>query len=342
MKSKYFLFSLLLTFSFIAQILSAYDLRKTNQNFILEEKKIEIPGYPTAYNASIVPWNEKYLMSFKVKNPKIRYISKIAIVILDENFTPISTPQIVDTRVNLPKVPSKSEDARLVNINNHVYVIYNDNLQAVQTFGTYRHIFVAELDYTNGKFSLKNTLALDRFPGAKTAQPKQKNWSPFDYKGELYLIYSISPERIFKPDLSFGKCAEVAHNDPFSVKSPKGWKWGVFRGGTPAILVDGQYISFFHTRQYVKDNSDIEYWLMGAYTFDSEPPFNMRKASPEPIITGDFWTWQNKFILYPMGIFADDNYIWISYGKNNNEIWIAKMDKQKLLDSLVPVIQNKP
>ena len=41
------------------------DLDKAYDGLVLEEKQIEIPGYPHAFNASIVRWNGSLLMSFR-------------------------------------------------------------------------------------------------------------------------------------------------------------------------------------------------------------------------------------------------------------------------------------
>ncbi len=44
-----------------------------------------------------------------------------------------------------------------------------------------------------------------------------------------------------------------------------------------------------------------------------------------------------KHAVYPGGFVYDDNYIWVVYGKADCQVWIMKMDKKALLDSLSTV-----
>jgi len=88
------------------------------------------------------------------------------------------------------------------------------------------------------------------------------------------------------------------------------------------------------------DQEALHYFI-GAYTFDLEPPFAIRKMSPEPIIGHHFYKretyipyWKPVRVVFPCGFIFDKDYIWISYGRQDHEIWVVKLDKQGLLDSL--------
>ena len=41
--------------------------------------------------------------------------------------------------------------------------------------------------------------------------------------------------------------------------------------------------------------------------------------------------------VFPAGILIDNDFIWISYGRQDHEIWIAKLDKKALIESLTPL-----
>lgn len=43
------------------------------------------------------------------------------------------------------------------------------------------------------------------------------------------------------------------------------------------------------------------------------------------------------FVAFPCGFFLSGDDIYLSYGKDDYEMWIAKIGKRELLDSLVPV-----
>ncbi len=86
---------------------------------------------------------------------------------------------------------------------------------------------------------------------------------------------------------------------------------------------------------------------MGAYTFSASPPFEITKISQEPIVGQNFYDgeyykpyWVPVRCIFPCGFIIEDLYIYISYGRQDHEIWIAKLDKKALLMSLVPVDCN--
>ncbi len=74
------------------------------------------------------------------------------------------------------------------------------------------------------------------------------------------------------------------------------------------------------------------------------PPFAITAISPEPLISDSFVNvslgWAYKvidYITFPMGFVFDDDFIYLSYGKNDRDGWIAKFNKTGLLNSLKPV-----
>lgn len=93
------------------------------------------------------------------------------------------------------------------------------------------------------------------------------------------------------------------------------WDWGILRGGSPALEVDGQYLAFFHSpKEMVTANSRGEkslHYFMGAYTFSLEPPFAIEKMSLEPIIAKGFYKhtgfkpyWHPVRAIFPVVIFS--------------------------------------
>ena len=88
----------------------------------------------------------------------------------------------------------------------------------------------------------------------------------------------------------------------------------------------------------------MAHYFMGAYAFSLAPPFEITQISPEPIIGKGFYIgkvynpyWKPVKVVFPCGFIFDDKYIWVAYGKQDHEIWIAKIDKNGLLKSLNPV-----
>ncbi len=316
------------------------DLQTWVQDFILETKQIEIPGYPDAFNPSIIRWNGSLLMSFRAYNPQTGATNPFALVWLDENFEPISTPQVFELPSYNPILPSKQQDPRLIAVGNRLLAVYN-NISADVTQMEMRRMFVVEFFYDGAQFTAGEPECLAEYEWKKEWR-YEKNWVPFEYEGELLLSYDINPHRVVRPIFGTNACETVA-----STETEFQWDFGYLKGGTQALRDGDLYLSFFHSwinMPSVQSNGkNICHYLMGAYTFQAEPPFALTAVSPMPIVAKDFYeppyhkTWKPMRCVFPAGILIDNDFIWISYGRQDHEIWIAKLDKKALIESLTPL-----
>jgi predicted GH43/DUF377 family glycosyl hydrolase len=322
------------------------DLEEMSQSFVLETRRIEIPGHPYAFNPSMIRWNDRILMSFRIlPGNRKSFSSLIGVIWLDANFNPVSEAQILDLRASQPDTPSRAEDARLVAVGQRLYMVYDDNVDPKVTKGGFR-LYVAELITVGSKVFPINIDCMASFEG-ESKSIREKAWVPFDYRGNLLLAYSLMPHRIFKPLLGRSSCETIAQSS-----GAIDWDLGILRGGTPALFgvsKDDEYLAFFHSSRDLatlhSNGKEILHYFMGAYTFESEPPFAIKKISPEPIIGKNFYRgetyqpyWKPISAVFPCGYIADGDFLWICYGRQDHETWIAKLDKKGLLNSLIPVL----
>jgi predicted GH43/DUF377 family glycosyl hydrolase len=317
------------------------DLESYPQDFIVETKEIHIPGFPKAYNPSIVRWKDSILLSFRTRNEQGISTFQIGLVWLDRDFNPISAPQILNIPKRLPTSPHMYQDPRLIVVNDQLYMFFSNLIDKDPNEREIRRMFFTEILYDGNDFTVLPPTCLTNFEG-ESKQRWEKNWAPFDYMGHILFAYGIVPHRIlcYRDD---GSCCDTFCNTHSHIE----WDWGALRGGTPPLLDQNQYIGFFHscknltTRQ--SQGRNITHYFFGAYTFSPTPPFAITHISPHPIIAKDFYTgpvhntWKPLRVVFPCGQILDDNYVYISYGRQDHECWIAKLDKKKLLDSLVPV-----
>ncbi len=318
------------------------DLEKDRQDFVIETKKIEIPGFPFAFNVGITKWNNCNLMSFRdIPNPKKSFESNLGLVIVDDDFFPISKPQLIELRFE-SMIPCRAEDARLIVVGEKLYMVYSDNGEPAISKGGFR-VYLCEILYLDGHFYAENIRCLLDFDG-ENRNIREKNWVPFEYEENLFLAYSILPHRILKPLLETNICETIC-----STLSKISWKWGDLRGGTPALPINQEsYLSFFHssipmTTVHSK-GKNISHYFIGAYLFSRIPPFTITHVSQTPIIGKNFYHgemykpyWKEICAVFPCGFIQDDQYIWIVYGRQDHEAWVAKLDKEQFLNSLVSV-----
>ena len=319
-------------------LLLIFPLQAEDIPIILNSKQIIMPNCPGAFNPSLTKLEEGgFLLVFRYCPDRINegWVSYIGVVRLNEVFEPVSEPQLLSVRRKNSKTPSQSEDARIFSYFGRHFVFFNDNLEIKDpSFGQRRDIYLAELLDDHGHFSLSSPMKLIH-DTKYNEKWWQKNWMPFEWNQRLLLVYSIDPHEIIDPNFIEGIC------HPFYTTSPAiPWYWGDLRGGTPAILVDNQYLSFFHSSLKIASDASfgMEMWhyFMGAYAFSPEPPFQITHISPEPIIGKGFYTHSNseKRVIFPSGCIYRDPYIYVSYGKDDKEMWIATIDKDALMKSL--------
>lgn len=314
-----------------------YDIDKlTEENkprIVISTKKLSFSSCYDAFNPSFIKTEDGYLLTFRhLPDPLQPWLSNIYIVKLDDSFEEVSVPQVLDTRrYNKLGIPSQSEDARIFAFNESIYIIYNDNIEQINpSLLQRRDIYIAEVLEEGNKFVLSKPIKLYHSIFYNT-QSWQKNWSPFVYNDSLLFIYSLRPHEVIHADLNSGICVELKKTPSLFT-----WNMGDPRGGTPALLVDGEFLTFFHSQIFTKSSVSKEiarhHYFMGAYTFSAEPPFMITRYTPSPIIGKKFYTEStaDKRVIFPGGFIVAEPYIYLVYGKDDREIWIAVIDKKEL------------
>ncbi|HSX04017.1 MAG TPA: hypothetical protein VLG76_04750 [Rhabdochlamydiaceae bacterium] len=198
-------------------------------------------------------------------------------------------------------------------------------------------MYLSELSYDGVHFMLSKPLKLVHTEKYNT-RLWQKNWCPFVWENTLLITYTINPHEIVYPNLVTGECYPCYETE---VKS--NWEYGELRGSTPAQLIGEEYLSFFHSGKYTSSQAspgyDLWHYYMGAYTFSPDPPFEMTKMTPIPIVAEGFYTQSNheKRVIMPGGFVVSGPSIFVAYGKDDDEVWIAILDRAQLQNALVPV-----
>lgn len=322
----------------VADVSCELDLNKMQQPFVLETKRIHIPGYKDAFNPSIIRWKGKILMSFRSRHPATNTATRVGFVWLDDNFDLTGKPSLLEG----VDEDSYIQDPRLIMIKDQLFMAYSDLIVNPKTNIKKRSMCLCELAYDGKKFSMSNPACFFDFDGDLNNK-FEKNWVPFNYQDVLLLAYSIAPHKIFLPLVKENRCVTIALSADINP-----WSWGILRGGTTALLIDNHhYLAFFHSSIPIATQQSqlvsMPHYFMGAYLFENQPPFGLKKISPTPIVHKDFYTgeahptWKPLKVVFPCGFIFDDEYIWVSYGRQDYEAWIVKFDRAKLLKSLIPV-----
>lgn len=313
--------------TFLGQILS--------EACIVKKRQIKIRDYPNAYNPSLIPYKDGYLLSFryisrcpeKFKNGFRTDLSFIGLARLDKSFkVSEKTVQLLNITSHSSKFSLTAEDARLLNVGSRIFIFFND-IPPLHTAGKFAMYF-GELVEERGVFVLKEPAKPLIYPFAIQVE---KNWSPFSSGDKLYVIYSDQPRVILEVDSNTGYCQEVS-------RTHLNWNWnlGLIRGGTPAYLVNDSFLTFFHSSFPAKISKGRAY-VMGAYIFEKDPPFSVRKMTFRPLGGLIDYTQDNSpKIVFPGGMVVQDDLIHVAWGKADRQIFITTFHKEKLLASMEP------
>lgn len=307
-------------------------------NLLLDVKNLPIRNIYAPYNASIIEKENGYYLLFRydlVTNMHINgFHSKIGMVELDDDLNQTEKEfAILNTKSNY------SEDPRAFKFGEEYYIAYNDYLPNIG--GRRRGIYLAQLN--REKNEIINQRPLEIF-----MNQFEKNWSPFvkvseDTSPKLYFEYQIaSPRKILEKTVNSVKQISRSNlqnsNDLEWVK-----KWGLLRGGTPAQLINGEYLAFFHSS--FRDKSGCYWYVLGAYTFEKNAPFKMTRISPYPILFKGIYDTRpcntaeaRKKVIFPSGFVqarqSEREIFYLSCGENDCAIKILTLDKEALLKSL--------
>lgn len=315
-------------------IFGLIELEESQSDCVLGTRQIFIPNHPTAFNPSIVRWDGKILMSFRTRDAITHQANLIGLIYLDEHFHPKSSPQIIEIAHTDPEI-SYAQDPRLIVINKQLFMVYSDIFKSFPH--NIRRMCIVELFDQKDQFiaGKPHIIRKSDFP----LNSVEKNWVPFEFNQECLLSYSIFPHKVVTLLLGKNKCILTSIDEKTCQ-----WDWGEIRGGTPALQMDHFYLGFFHSSKLVssvESNGNLmHHYFMGAYTFESHYPFRVTRISKTPIIAKNFYkgkehpTWKPLRAIFPCGYITSKKSIWVAYGRQDHEVWIVKLDKQKLLRNL--------
>lgn len=312
-----------------------------SENVLPSVKEISIRNAFAPYNASIIEHNDGFLLFFRYDLVHQMYYNKIHTHIgyaeLDAQMN-----QTDKEFVALNTDSNYSEDPRIFKAGTDFYLIYNDIFENVSE---HRGMHLS-------KFNVESRSLLTKIPIDLKRGPIEKNWAPFvletpDFQTKICFEYNVSqPRQILSIDNPISPSQFNMFEESRKIDDiPWNKKWGPPLCGTPARLVDGEYLSFFHSK--FRDRNGIIWYVMGAYTFEAAPPHRVTKVSPYPILFDGIYDaeYKNtaepcKCVIFPSSFalqkLNNQDLIHLSCGENDSTIKVLTFNKDALLDTLVP------
>jgi len=143
----------------------------------------------------------------------------------------------------------------------------------------------------------------------------QKNWMPLVKDKELYLVYSLDPVVVLKPDLETGVCT-VVHNKPSKNDYTR------IRGGSCFVPYKGNYVAAVHE---VIFRDHRRFYFTRFVQLDRK--FNIFSVS-KPI-----W-FKTKSVEFAAGLAIHDKKVYVTFGLDDSEAYMATLTMQQF-DNLI-------
>jgi len=179
----------------------------------------------SSFNNSILFWRGRILMTYRHQygHPNVLYgYSNVIIAELDDKFKPVGKTKLLI---------ENAQDGRLCILNGGLYCSYSSILG-----GERCHMHICKLDD-----NLNVTFDKHFNPIKNPTKHLEKNWVFCSMDGEIFCVYD------YQPQLTIWRMNEDFEITDTITKDPVVWEFGEVRGGTPPILIDGNFVSIVHS-----------------------------------------------------------------------------------------------
>lgn len=172
-------------------------------------------------------------------------------------------------------------------------------------------------------------------PRPDRASGPEKNWAWFEHENRWHFVYTISPHVVVPISAS-----SVSGTPYWGTQLALPWTHGEPRGGTTPIRVGDEYVCFFHSALMWRKPK--RRYFMGAYTFSVRPPFELKRFTPLPLLTGsehDPRALGGPLVIFPNGaLWEPSTSTWlVVFGVNDEACGWIRIPDDDLQSRLVDV-----
>ncbi len=148
------------------------------------------------------------------------------------------------------------------------------------------------------------------------------------------MVYGANPHVVVEFDQTF-----KVEREHITTQPTLPWKHGEIRGGTPPVLVDDLYWTFFHSSVPWREDGK-RWYVMGAYAFESNPPFAMKRITTKPLLCGsrmDRWAEGKPLVVFACGALFRNGKWLITGGLNDLDSFFVEIPHNELIDLTVEI-----
>ena len=274
------------------------------------------------------------------------------------------------------RIPERIPDARFIRTTDGRYVLVSNRHSEHRPPHIYP-FFMEIHSSSNSTSDVKithgtvNKIYLEDITFIEVNRVDHKNWTPFEFNGEIYFLSSVWPFNVVSVSIHpkkpwIGRMIKLVHQNIDPSSCMKLYSWSPYhhtcRGGSQAIqLSKNKYFSIFHSSGNVTDDDYgiLKTYTMGAYTFEmsidetdnTKVSSRLLSISAIPFIHESWYTgnWSYlpsasgifDYIVFPLTIMLEDeDNLFLVYGKQDEETWVSRFSLSNILSTMIPVNED--
>jgi predicted GH43/DUF377 family glycosyl hydrolase len=270
----------------------------------------------------------RMLMAYRYhpNNPAAPLITRLAICELNttNGATVVGHSQVLE--LPLPSGLESQEDPRLFWHKGHLWLVYTE---AYGYHGTWTCAMrLVRLEQHGGKWVVAHVVPLSY---GDNVGGREKNWQFFSYQDRLMFVYSIKPHVVVEIDDTTGLAL-----GSWITNGIQGWAFGTLSGGTPPVLMHGEYVSVFHSAE--PHRLRTRRYNASVYMFEAEPPFAILRCSKPFVFASEADPFSpdvrgvtDPCVVFPGGaVPAGGNALMLSLGVNDCSSSLLRLNLGKI------------
>lgn len=291
-------------------------------------------GSIKTYNGSIVDNGEDYMLASRYDCKKAMCKTKpmLALQRLNRRLHPMHAPLLANCE--------SCEDARVFKQGHSLRVLFSSSVKHTDSarHKPAKRMYLGRIERQGDRHVVTHKVALE---SPKGPLHTEKNWTPFEHKQKLRLIYELEPMTVITPDEKKGVLSKMSR-----AHVPLRWRYGAVKGGTQAYRYGEHYLTFFYSTQ---KTAAFKHGYIGAMLFSKDAPFKPVKVTQHPIgvsslyqdaseaaVTSSIWRKHHKY-LFPAGFVLHGNTAYVSYSSADKINKVAQIDVKTLVEGMVDI-----
>ena len=300
-------------------------------------------GYVSIFNPTLSECDGRLVIAYRVAG-EVDGLRRIATAVLDDNFQIVpgsATPFSDHIEFALPdELDEVSQtwfaDPRYFRLSDGLWMMWNNG----HVDGVNKQFLVRVTEDGLRPIGKAREILMT---GAR--RKTEKNWSLFEDSQGVWAVYSVTPHRILKVDMSSDSVITCRLTVESAWTAKYSQLYGALRGGAQPLHVGSQFCNLVHSSYLMPEGRE---YVAAVYQFEDKYPFTPTQELVIPIFVPEVLKKSESAnlhdlnpgtsrVVYPSGLVLRGDDVIFSIGINDHEMGIARTSLSAIQAEMTPV-----